>query len=135
MLFSLALKDNVYITRWPICSISQGDYVNSLRAAREFSARVSESLKVNRKILFHKPTTEEEAGHFLNSRLQSSHVFSFPLIKFVDVSSLIMQIDIFPYSVFYIFFEQYLDIWKTALINIGIALGIPRIKAVSLFFL
>uniref|UniRef100_A0A7N0U4X7 SSD domain-containing protein n=1 Tax=Kalanchoe fedtschenkoi TaxID=63787 RepID=A0A7N0U4X7_KALFE len=55
----------------------QGDYVNSLRAAREFSARVSESLKI----------------------------------------------DIFPYSVFYIFFEQYLDIWKTALINIAIALG------------
>ncbi|CAM8904452.1 unnamed protein product [Rhodiola kirilowii] len=55
----------------------QGDYVNSLRAAREFSARVSEALKI----------------------------------------------DIFPYSVFYIFFEQYLDIWKTALINIGIALA------------
>ncbi|ONH92496.1 hypothetical protein PRUPE_8G178600 [Prunus persica] len=33
------------------------------------------------------------------------------------------QMDIFPYSVFYIFFEQYLDIWRTALINIAIALG------------
>ncbi|TYK02140.1 Niemann-Pick C1 protein-like isoform X2 [Cucumis melo var. makuwa] len=31
--------------------------------------------------------------------------------------------DIFPYSVFYIFFEQYLDIWNTALMNIAIALG------------
>ena len=34
-----------------------------------------------------------------------------------------MQIQIFPYSVFYMFFEQYLDIWRTALINIAIALG------------
>ncbi|KAG6712155.1 hypothetical protein I3842_05G089900 [Carya illinoinensis] len=55
----------------------QGDYVNSMRAAREFSSRISSSLKM----------------------------------------------DIFPYSVFYIFFEQYLDIWKIALINIAIALG------------
>ncbi|KAH9694350.1 SSD domain-containing protein [Citrus sinensis] len=55
----------------------QGDYVNSLRAAREFSSRMSDTLKIN----------------------------------------------IFPYSVFYIFFEQYLDIWRVALINIAVALG------------
>ncbi|CAO2815751.1 unnamed protein product [Amaranthus hypochondriacus] len=55
----------------------QSDYVNALRAAREFSSKVSDSLKM----------------------------------------------DIFPYSVFYIFFEQYLDIWSTALINLAIALG------------
>ncbi|KAK7386081.1 hypothetical protein VNO78_32169 [Psophocarpus tetragonolobus] len=55
----------------------QGDYVNAIRAARDFSARISTSLKM----------------------------------------------DIFPYSVFYIFFEQYLDIWKLALTNITIALG------------
>lgn len=34
-----------------------------------------------------------------------------------------LKIHVFPYSVFYIFFEQYLDIWGTALINIAIALG------------
>ncbi|XP_022140528.1 Niemann-Pick C1 protein [Momordica charantia] len=55
----------------------QGDYVNALRAAKEFSSKMSDSLKM----------------------------------------------DIFPYSVFYIFFEQYLDIWKIALINIAVALG------------
>ncbi|KAJ4962755.1 hypothetical protein NE237_022694 [Protea cynaroides] len=55
----------------------QSDFVNSMRAAREFSSLVSDSL----------------------------------------------QIEIFPYSVFYIFFEQYLDIWRTALINLAIALG------------
>lgn len=55
----------------------QVDYVNSMRAAREFSSRVSDSLKI----------------------------------------------EIFPYSVFYMFFEQYLDIWKTALINLSIAIG------------
>ncbi|KAK9666670.1 hypothetical protein RND81_14G202500 [Saponaria officinalis] len=55
----------------------QSDYVNALRAAREFSAKFSDSLKM----------------------------------------------EIFPYSVFYIFFEQYLDIWSTALINLAIALG------------
>ncbi|WCJ40010.1 NPC intracellular cholesterol transporter 1 [Euphorbia peplus] len=55
----------------------QSDYVNSLRAAREFSSRVSDSLKI----------------------------------------------EIFPYSVFYIFFEQYLDIWRIALVNIVMALG------------
>ncbi|KAI4336697.1 hypothetical protein L6164_015190 [Bauhinia variegata] len=55
----------------------QIDYVNSMRAAREFSSRISDSLKI----------------------------------------------DILPYSVFYMFFEQYLDIWKTALINLAIAIG------------
>lgn len=55
----------------------QSDYVNGMRAAREFSSKVSKSLKMQ----------------------------------------------IFSYSVFYIFFEQYLDIWKTALINISIGLG------------
>ncbi|KAJ4702289.1 Niemann-Pick C1 protein-like [Melia azedarach] len=55
----------------------QIDYVNSLRAAREFSSRVSDSLKM----------------------------------------------EIFPYSVFYMFFEQYLNIWRTALINLAIAIG------------
>ncbi|KAJ6411888.1 hypothetical protein OIU84_005040 [Salix udensis] len=55
----------------------QIDYVNSMRAAREFSSRVSDSLKM----------------------------------------------EIFPYSVFYMFFEQYLDIWRTALINLAIAIG------------
>ncbi|KAH7523402.1 hypothetical protein FEM48_Zijuj06G0007300 [Ziziphus jujuba var. spinosa] len=55
----------------------QIEYVNSMRAAREFSSRVSNSLKI----------------------------------------------EVFPYSVFYMFFEQYLDIWKTALINLSIAIG------------
>ncbi|KAL4271964.1 hypothetical protein GQ457_13G020620 [Hibiscus cannabinus] len=55
----------------------QIDYVNSMRAARQFASRVSDSLKM----------------------------------------------EIFPYSVFYMFFEQYLDIWKTALINLAMAIG------------
>ncbi|CAH1435314.1 unnamed protein product [Lactuca virosa] len=55
----------------------QVDFVNSMRAAREFSSRVSDSL----------------------------------------------NIEVFPYSVFYMFFEQYLDIWKTALISLAIAIG------------
>ncbi|KAF4382786.1 hypothetical protein G4B88_021569 [Cannabis sativa] len=55
----------------------QADYVNSIKAAREFSSRVSASLKMQ----------------------------------------------IFPYSVFYIFFEQYLDIWRIALTDIALALG------------
>ncbi|XP_044511407.1 NPC intracellular cholesterol transporter 1 [Mangifera indica] len=56
----------------------QIDYVNSMRAAREFSSRVSDSLKI----------------------------------------------EIFPYSVFYMFFEQYLHIWRTALINLAVAVGV-----------
>ncbi|XP_057435160.1 uncharacterized protein LOC130727894 isoform X2 [Lotus japonicus] len=55
----------------------QVDYVNSMRAAREFSSKVSDSLKI----------------------------------------------EIFPYSVFYMFFEQYLNIWKTALVTLAIAIG------------
>ncbi|KAF7141231.1 hypothetical protein RHSIM_Rhsim06G0006500 [Rhododendron simsii] len=55
----------------------QVDFVNSMRATREFSSRVSSSLKM----------------------------------------------EIFPYSVFYIYFEQYLDIWRTALINLAIAIA------------
>ncbi|KAM7513994.1 hypothetical protein LguiA_003577 [Lonicera macranthoides] len=55
----------------------QVDYVNSMRAAREFSSRVSDSL----------------------------------------------EMEIFPYSVFYMFFEQYLHIWRTALVNLAIAIG------------
>ncbi|KAH9654809.1 SSD domain-containing protein [Citrus sinensis] len=64
----------------------QGDYVNSLRAAREFSSRMSDTLKIN----------------------------------------------IFPYSVFYIFFEQYLDIWRVALINIAVALAIILVVLVMI---
>ncbi|WCJ44712.1 NPC intracellular cholesterol transporter 1 [Euphorbia peplus] len=55
----------------------QADFVNSMRAAKEFSSRLSDSLKI----------------------------------------------EIFPYSVFYMFFEQYLNIWKTALMNLAIAIG------------
>ncbi|KAJ8421237.1 hypothetical protein Cgig2_028187 [Carnegiea gigantea] len=55
----------------------QIDFVNALKAVREFTARVSRSL----------------------------------------------QMEIFPYSVFYMFFEQYLDIWRTALVNLAIAIG------------
>ncbi|XP_062184386.1 uncharacterized protein LOC133888239 isoform X2 [Phragmites australis] len=55
----------------------QSDYVNSMRAARDFSSKMSEDL----------------------------------------------QMQIFPYSVFYIFFEQYLGVWKTAIMNICICLG------------
>ncbi|KAL0361852.1 UNVERIFIED_CONTAM: NPC intracellular cholesterol transporter 1 [Sesamum radiatum] len=55
----------------------QIDYVNSMRAARDFSSKMSESLKI----------------------------------------------DVFPYAVFYMFFEQYLNIWKTAVINLAIAIG------------
>ncbi|XP_020600334.1 Niemann-Pick C1 protein-like [Phalaenopsis equestris] len=55
----------------------QMDYVNAMRAARDFSSRVSDSLKIQ----------------------------------------------VFPYSVYYIFFEQYLHIWKTAWTIIAIGLG------------
>ncbi|KAH7664268.1 Protein patched/dispatched protein [Dioscorea alata] len=55
----------------------QSDYVSSMKAALDFSSRISDAL----------------------------------------------QIQVFPYSVFYIFFEQYLHIWKTAVINIAIGLG------------
>lgn len=37
--------------------------------------------------------------------------------------SFLVQMEIFPYSVFYMYFEQYLDIWRTALINLAIAIG------------
>ncbi|KAL6509851.1 hypothetical protein OROGR_022339 [Orobanche gracilis] len=55
----------------------QADYVNSMKAARDFSSKMADYLKIN----------------------------------------------IFPYAVFYMFFEQYLNIWKTALINLAIAIG------------
>nr|GLL32369.1 Niemann-Pick C1 protein [Ipomoea trifida] len=55
----------------------QVDFVNSMRAARDFASRISDSLKM----------------------------------------------EVFPYAVFYMFFEQYLDIWRTALINLAIAIG------------
>ncbi|XP_019173720.1 PREDICTED: Niemann-Pick C1 protein [Ipomoea nil] len=55
----------------------QVDFVNSMRAARDFASRMSDSLKM----------------------------------------------EVFPYAVFYMFFEQYLDIWRTALINLAIAIG------------
>ncbi|CAA2984523.1 Niemann-Pick C1 -like [Olea europaea subsp. europaea] len=55
----------------------QSDFVNSMRAARDFSSKMSDSLKI----------------------------------------------EMFPYAVFYMFFEQYLNIWKTALINLAIATG------------
>uniref|UniRef100_A0A0D6QVW6 SSD domain-containing protein n=1 Tax=Araucaria cunninghamii TaxID=56994 RepID=A0A0D6QVW6_ARACU len=55
----------------------QRDFIDGMKAAREFAAQISDSLKIS----------------------------------------------VFPYSVFYIFFEQYLDIWRTTLINLALALG------------
>uniref|UniRef100_I1PNW1 SSD domain-containing protein n=1 Tax=Oryza glaberrima TaxID=4538 RepID=I1PNW1_ORYGL len=55
----------------------QSDYVNSMKAARDFSSKMSKEL----------------------------------------------QMQMFPYSVFYIFFEQYLGVWKTAIMNICVCLG------------
>uniref|UniRef100_A0A162AB83 SSD domain-containing protein n=1 Tax=Daucus carota subsp. sativus TaxID=79200 RepID=A0A162AB83_DAUCS len=66
----------------------QIDYVNSLRAARKFTSRISDSLKI----------------------------------------------ELFPYSVFYMFFEQYLDIWKTALINLALAIGAVFIVCLAVTF-
>ncbi|KAG9151287.1 hypothetical protein Leryth_002836 [Lithospermum erythrorhizon] len=55
----------------------QADYVDSMKAARDFSLKVSRSLKM----------------------------------------------EIFPYAVYYMFFEQYLTIWRTALVNLSIAIA------------
>lgn len=43
---------------------------------------------------------------------------------------LILQIEVFPYSVFYIFFEQYLDIMNTTVVSLSSALG----KMMFLFY-
>lgn len=50
------------------------------------------------------------------------HYYFYASLFLADLPSPV-QMDVFPYSVFYIFFEQYLDVWKIALINIAIALG------------
>lgn len=55
----------------------QSDFINSMKAAREFASQLSESL----------------------------------------------QMTIFPYSVSYIFFEQYLDIWRMTFTSLSLALG------------
>lgn len=55
----------------------QSDFINSMKAGREFASRLSESL----------------------------------------------QMTIFPYSVSYIFFEQYLDIWRMTFTSLALALG------------
>ncbi|XP_024537549.1 NPC intracellular cholesterol transporter 1 isoform X1 [Selaginella moellendorffii] len=55
----------------------QTDYIDALRAVKDFTARVSKSLNIS----------------------------------------------VFPYSVFYIFFEQYLDIWKNTLISLVLAVA------------
>nr|CAB3487941.1 unnamed protein product [Digitaria exilis] len=64
----------------------QSDYVNSMRAARDFSSKMSKDL----------------------------------------------QMTIFPYSVFYIFFEQYLGVWKTAIMNICVCLALVDLKGSQL---
>lgn len=46
-----------------------------------------------------------------------------------------MQIEIFPYSVFYIFFEQYLNIWTVALTNLAIALGLLPVYPKTVFWI
>ncbi|KAL3655161.1 hypothetical protein CASFOL_000947 [Castilleja foliolosa] len=83
----------------------QADFVNSMRAARDFSSKMSDSLKVV----------------YLDNGLNLGYDGKFEILSQHLIS--LMQIDIFPYSVFYMFFEQYLDIWKTALINLAIAIG------------
>ncbi|KAE9447443.1 hypothetical protein C3L33_20667, partial [Rhododendron williamsianum] len=118
----------------------QSDFVNSLRAAREFSSRVSDSLKVHMLIIVLSLNfflaVAVSGKKWLS--LRCYHPYNIPLWQTV-CSRLIhfmfgicfntllylsdMQMQIFPYSVFYIFFEQYLNIWETAVIDIAIALG------------
>eukprot|EP00252_Welwitschia_mirabilis_P020709 TRINITY_DN5121_c0_g1_i1.p1 TRINITY_DN5121_c0_g1~~TRINITY_DN5121_c0_g1_i1.p1 ORF type:complete len:1312 (-),score=235.79 TRINITY_DN5121_c0_g1_i1:193-4128(-) len=43
--------------------------------------------------------------------------------KFASQVSDSLKMSIFPYSKFYIFFEQYLEIWRTTLISLSLALG------------
>uniref|UniRef100_A0A0E0H4E1 SSD domain-containing protein n=1 Tax=Oryza nivara TaxID=4536 RepID=A0A0E0H4E1_ORYNI len=64
----LRVAKELILQVWTLTS----DYVNSMKAARDFSSKMSKEL----------------------------------------------QMQMFPYSVFYIFFEQYLGVWKTAIMNI-----------------
>lgn len=43
--------------------------------------------------------------------------------------------EVFPYAVFYMFFEQYLSIWRTALINLAIAIGQCHLSVLNLIHL
>ncbi|CAN6166569.1 unnamed protein product [Urochloa humidicola] len=71
----------------------QTDYVNSMRAARDFSSKMSKDLHVHQLQQYFRPGQS------------------------------VRKMEIFPYSVFYIFFEQYLGVWKTAIMNIRVCLG------------
>ncbi|KAI3843417.1 hypothetical protein MKX03_024311 [Papaver bracteatum] len=62
---------------------------------------------------YHTPLNKQ--SDFVNS-LQAAREFSSRVSKSLNI-------EMFPYAMFYIFFEQYLDIWRTALINIAIALA------------
>ena len=42
--------------------------------------------------------------------------------KWTDDQNLIDNIQVFPYSIFHVFYEQYLDIWRNVSLNIGVSL-------------
>ncbi|MCO5604732.1 hypothetical protein L7F22_058902 [Adiantum nelumboides] len=70
---------------------------------------------------YHTPVNKQ--SDFINS-MKAARKFSLQL-------SDSLQMKIFPYSVFYIFFEQYLDIWRMTFTSLALALG--AIFAVCLF--
>lgn len=52
-----------------------------------------------------------------------------------DLPLSFVQMEVFPYAVFYMFFEQYLSIWRTALINLAIAIGQCHLSVLNLMHL
>jgi Niemann-Pick C1 protein len=55
--------------------------------------------------------------------LFKTNIFNYIERPFISHMWLMLQIEVFPYSVFYIFFEQYLDIWNTTIVSLSLALG------------
>lgn len=62
---------------------------------------------------YHTPVNKQ--SDFINS-MKAARKFSSQLSES-------LQMKIFPYSVFYIFFEQYLDIWRMTFTSLALALG------------
>lgn len=70
------------------------DYYQSMRRARFVAQNITNTLQRNLKQQYPELTNEQ-----------------------------ISQIEVFPYSVFYVFYEQYLTMWPDALFSLGLSLG------------
>jgi Niemann-Pick C1 protein len=97
------------------------DFISALKAARSIADDMTTTINSN--------STDMDTTHSNNNQNETA------VINKTDttLNSNNARVEVFPYSIFYVFYEQYLTIWSDTLINLVIT--ISAIFVVTFIFL